>query len=254
MKKKKIAIFDLTDCEGCELQILNFKEKLFDLAETVDIVNWRLAQSKNRMSDFDIALVEGAPLSEEEQNHLQEIRENSKILVTLGACACTGGIPASINKSHRSKAVKKIYGEGYVPKAIEVKPVKNYVKVDYSIPGCPANPTEIKRVLSALINDIEPEPITYPVCLECKLSGNPCFIERGYPCLGPITRGGCGSICVKNGIHCWGCWGLNKFANTRAMTNTLKKMGLSTDEIKKYYEVFWQEDQKLDRIFKKEER
>ncbi|GAG09523.1 unnamed protein product, partial [marine sediment metagenome] len=147
---------------------------------------------------------------------------------------------------------QKIYSDQYIPEAREAKPIKHYVKVDWQIPGCPADPKEINRILSALINDIEPQEITYPVCLECKAAGNPCFLKQGLPCLGPITRGGCNAICINNGIKCWGCRGLAKDANIEAMTDTLKSIGLNEQQIKKNYEVFWQEEKKLDKFFKGE--
>ncbi|MBO3803108.1 MAG: (2Fe-2S)-binding protein [Candidatus Brockarchaeota archaeon] len=46
-----------------------------------------------------------------------------------------------------------------------------------------------------------------PVCNECKLSPQACYLNRGVLCLGPITQLGCDGICITHGYSCQGCRG-----------------------------------------------
>jgi len=249
MIKKKLAIFDLTDCEGCELQIINLKEKLLRLENYLDIVNWRLVKSINNENGFDIAIVEGNPVKKDEENILKELRAKSKTLIALGACACTGGIPSMINETKREEFAAIVYGKDYKPKAISAKPINTIVKVDYYIPGCPADQNQIEKVLINLINDRPPEFLTHPVCLDCKLKENKCLLLSGEPCLGPVTQGGCGAACPSGGLYCYGCWGPMKGANLTALKNVFKRdLKWSEQETKKHLELFWKNLEEYKRL------
>jgi coenzyme F420-reducing hydrogenase gamma subunit len=59
MAKPRVAIFDFTGCEGCELNQLNFEDQLLDILAHVDIVEWREAMD-GRVDEYDIAFVEGS--------------------------------------------------------------------------------------------------------------------------------------------------------------------------------------------------
>ena len=59
MGKPRIAIFDFTCCEGCQLQIVNLEEEFLDLIGAVDVVEWREAMSE-QSQDYDIAIGEGS--------------------------------------------------------------------------------------------------------------------------------------------------------------------------------------------------
>src|SRR4030042_299804 len=90
--KPKVAFFDFTSCEGCQLDALNLDGgELLDLLNAVDIVNFREVMTE-RADDYDIAFIEGSISRESEIPRLQKIREQAKVLVALGACACIGGV------------------------------------------------------------------------------------------------------------------------------------------------------------------
>jgi sulfhydrogenase subunit delta len=225
LPKPRIAVFDLTDCEGCEVEFINLKEELIDLMEGVEIVNWRLAAEGASPGPFDVAVIEGTPVTLEERNLLKAIREKSRIVVGLGACACLGGIPAIVDDERdRENFYRKIYPPGYEPSGTEAKPIDAYIKVDYYIHGCPVDKREIERILSALIAGKVPEDRDEPVCMSCKINDNRCYLANDEPCLGPITRGGCNAFCTSRGKPCVGCYGLVKDANFKRMVDRLNEI------------------------------
>ncbi|MDP2821006.1 MAG: hypothetical protein Q8O39_02290, partial [bacterium] len=149
MAKTKIAIFDLTGCEGCEFHILSLDELLLDFFQDFEITNWRLLSEKEP-ADFDIAFIEGAVTTKEQINLLKQIRETSKIVVALGACAISGNIFAQLPKGKRKKFAAKIYDKNYRLKAEFLEPVEKFIRVDEKIPGCPSDIEVFKRTLEKL--------------------------------------------------------------------------------------------------------
>jgi len=149
MKKTKIAIFDLTGCEGCEFHLLSLNELLLDFFQDFEIINWRLL-SEQKKADFDVAFIEGAVTTQEQIKLLKEIRETSKVVVALGACAISGNFFAELTPERRKIMVKKIYDKDYNLKAEFLAPVEKFIKVDAKIPGCPANIELLKNFLKQL--------------------------------------------------------------------------------------------------------
>ncbi|MCM8771429.1 MAG: cytochrome B, partial [Candidatus Omnitrophica bacterium] len=84
--KPKVAFFDFTDCEGCQLQFANMGAVLLEIAELVDIVNFREIMSEQG-EDYDIAFVEGSITTDNDVKRIKKIREKAKVVVALGACA-----------------------------------------------------------------------------------------------------------------------------------------------------------------------
>lgn len=223
-EKINIGIFDFTDCEGCQVKLISLREKLLKLEEKVDIKAWRLGQEKFESGPYDIAIVEGTPIMPDEVELLKEIRNNTKILIAFGSCAALGGIPAILSENERKYWYEKIYGKNYKPRGIEAQPLSFYVPVDIVINGCPVDEKEILKIFEALLAGKKPYPFDYPVCFDCKKAKNECRILKGLPCLGPITKNGCGAICVSGGSPCYGCFGLRDGANIEALIKILEKI------------------------------
>jgi len=149
MKKTKIAIFDLTGCEGCEFHLLSLDEMLFDFFQDFEITHWRLL-SEDEKADFDIAIIEGAATTKEHIKLLKEIRETSKIVVALGACAISGNIFAELTPEKRKVMAAKIYDKDYKLKAEFLEPVEKFIKVDVKIPGCPPDINLFRKFLEKI--------------------------------------------------------------------------------------------------------
>ena len=153
MDKPRIAIFDLTDCEGCELQFLGLKEKLLEFAQDFEIANWRLVQPHTgELPNIDVAIIQGTVITPVDIEQVKKVREKAKFIVAIGECARTGWIQTWIKKENRTDAVKYVYGDNYIPKAVDALPVKNIVKVDLELPGCPPELVVLENFLNNIPN------------------------------------------------------------------------------------------------------
>ncbi len=250
LPKPRIAVFDFTDCEGCEVEFINLKEKLMDLLEDVEIVNWRLAKEGNEPGPFDIAFIEGTPVTPDEQELLRQIRGKTRIIVGLGACACTGGVPAIVNdEKDRLDFYGKVYPPEYKPQGTMAKPLSAFVEVDFTLNGCPVDKNEIERFLTAFLKGASPEDRDNPVCMECKINDNQCRLVNGEVCLGPITRGGCGAFCVTHGKYCYGCYGLVKDANFERMVEVLEDL-VGAEETERILNMFLSESEEYKKHYR----
>ena len=212
MTKKTLAIFSLTSCEGCQFEMLNFYADFAPLLNFYDINNFRLGQEDNFDGPFDVTIIEGSPDGERQKKLLRHIREQTGILIALGACAALGGI-----QSERNQLPRKIINKD------RVVTVSDVVKVDFTIPGCPINHKELyKCLLDVYWGKIFSLP-DLSVCFECRQNSNECLLKNQKPCLGPITRMGCNSICVNKGEACLGCRGTIPEPNMEKMKDTLAK-------------------------------
>jgi len=252
MPKPKVAIFEFTDCEGCEVEIISLREKVLALEKRLDIVNWRLAQGKNQPGPYNIAIIEGTPITQHEIDTLKNLRKQSGVLIALGACACLGGIPAIMDKKERAKWYKKIYGEKYKPRGIDAMPLSAYVKVDYLIHGCPVNGSEVVGVIEELLAGKTPKYREYSVCFDCKTANNECRMINEKTCLGPITQGGCEAVCVSGGASCYGCFGLRKGCNIKGLIKSLKNVAeVDSKNIQRHFSMFLKKTKEYKEEFEK---
>ncbi len=236
--KPKIALFDFTSCEGCQLNKLNLENHILDLLEHVEIVEFREAMD-DRADSYDIAFIEGSISTPTCVERIHDIRRRAKILVALGSCASIGGINAMKNLQPIEDVREIVYGEDkYLFPTLPAMPVSAIVKVDYEIHGCPMSIPEFLQVFKALVMGKAPIKPDSPVCVECKLRENECLFDRGMVCLGPITRSGCDAICPSFGQFCSGCRGLVPNPNRNAMLDILTDHGLSVQDAEKRLLLF----------------
>jgi sulfhydrogenase subunit delta len=237
--KPKVAFFDFTGCEGCQLDALNLDgPEVLDLFNAVDIVNFR--EVKTEMEDnYDIAFIEGSITRESEIPRLKGIRNQAKVIIALGTCACIGGVNCLKNRLPMEKALQIVYGkDASYYDTILARPINAVIPVDYYVRGCPAVTTELLNVVKALLLGKKPAIPNYAVCVECKMGNNICVFERGMTCLGPVTRAGCNAICITNGRHCWGCRGLVDEPNVDSEKDILKKYGLTVDQVVEKFKIY----------------
>ncbi|MBL7059900.1 MAG: NADH:ubiquinone oxidoreductase [Candidatus Marinimicrobia bacterium] len=238
MAKPKVAFFDFTSCEGCQLNKLNLENHILDVLEHIDIVEFREAMD-DKADEYDIAFIEGSISTPTCVERIHDIRRRTKVLIALGSCAAIGGINSMKNLQPIESIREAVYGEDkYLFPTLPAIPVSAIVKVDYEIHGCPMSIPEFLKIFKSLVMGKAPIKPDSPVCVECKLKENECLYERGMVCLGPITRSGCDAICPSFGQFCTGCRGVIPNADKHAMTDILLRHGLSTDEARKRLLMF----------------
>jgi len=227
--KPKIAVFDFTSCEGCELQLANKEETLADFLTAIEVISFREVSSASG-DNYDIALIEGAVSRKDEIERLNKIRSIAKVLVAMGSCACYGGVNKQKNAFSMEEVNKIVYGNK--PKdTMPVKAIKDVVKVDLEIPGCPVSKDEVERIVQMLVFEVPFKFPVYPVCVECKQRLTVCRFEKGEMCMGSITRAGCNAPCPAGGLGCWGCRGPASDPNYEEFFTIARSRGFSDQEI-----------------------
>src|SRR5215469_13906155 len=162
MRKLRLATVWLDGCSGCHMSLLDLDAALIPILRKVDIVYGPLVDAQEFPEDVDITLVEGAVSSQADADNIQKIRHRTKTLVSLGDCAVTGNVAAMRNTVPVSKLLQRIYVEGAdatpgvpgngLPQLLKLaRPAQDYVKVDYSIPGCPPQNKAIASFLTSLV-------------------------------------------------------------------------------------------------------
>ena len=235
--RTKVAFFELTSCEGCQLQLLNNEATLLDFLSLFEIVRFREGMTGGT-DDYQIAFVEGSVTRPDEIERLQTIRKNAAVLVALGSCACFGGVNQLKNRFHDLEWVKNtVYGEHPI-ETMEARPLEDFVEVDLTIYGCPIKKEEVERIVTDLVVGKEIDLPQYPVCMECKANEYICLFDLGEPCLGPITRAGCDAWCPENRFGCWGCRGPARGANVAQLQEIMKTHGFSREALLDRLECF----------------
>ncbi|MBL7049072.1 MAG: NADH:ubiquinone oxidoreductase [Nitrospira sp.] len=235
--RPKVAFFDFTACEGCQLQILNNEATLVDFLSLIEVVAFREAMTESS-DDYDIALVEGSVTRADEVERLKTIRKNAKVLVALGSCACFGGVNQLKNRFDDQEWVKKeVYGDHPI-ETQRAQPLHEIVDVDMKIYGCPIKKEEVEKIVTNLVLGKSVKHPKYPVCMECKANDNICLYDLGEACLGPVTRAGCDAWCPGSRFGCWGCRGPADEANMDEMVNIMKERGFSYETMLDRLECF----------------
>ncbi len=218
-RRPRIGIVKFASCDGCQLTLLDLEDELLAIAERVDVVEFAEATSRRSAGPFDVLFVEGSISTAEQAAEILRLRAVTRRLVTIGACATAGGIQALRNWMDLDEVRASVYPEpAFVESLSSVRPVADLVAVDAELRGCPISPAQLREFLVALVTGRRPQLPDEAVCLECKRRGVVCVaVAKGVPCLGPVTRTGCGALCPAYGRGCYGCFGPRESANTTAL-------------------------------------
>ena len=188
MAKLKLAIYWAAGCGGCDVSILDTKEKVLEIGQVADIVLWPIAtdhkyEEIEKMADgaIDVCLFNGGVRNSENEHLARLLRAKSKILVAFGACAHLGGIPGLVNLFTKEEVFNCVFREsqsidnpdGVFPKPQSsvpegelsipefyntLLPLKAVVDVDYYLPGCsPAVPQVVAAIDAIVKGDLPPK-------------------------------------------------------------------------------------------------
>lgn len=243
MSAPRLATYVLGGCTGCHLSLLDAHEELVELLGVVELVESPLsASTPSELPECDIALVEGAISNSHDEEVARQIRDKSKVVIAMGACATLGGIGGLRNLTDVDQLLGEVYGQGpkpgmegaRLPRLTErVRPLSDVITVDLEVPGCsPPTANLIGALRRALEGDLS-APTRRNLCHECgrrhekmlhpsrdfvsdgvvsimeldTIDTELCFLEQGVVCMGPMSRDGCGARCTKANVPCRGCNG-----------------------------------------------
>ncbi len=146
--KIRIGWFSFSCCEDSTIVLTEMMNtKYFEWAKYIDICYSKVLRKNNDMTNLDIAFVEGAIASKKHEEELKKIRENSKKLIAIGACAITG-MPSAQRNDFSDKVKSEIL---FVTRTHlyrdKVVPLHEIVQVDDNVPGCPMTEQAFLNVL-----------------------------------------------------------------------------------------------------------
>jgi coenzyme F420-reducing hydrogenase gamma subunit len=238
--KPRIAVHKFASCDGCQLAFLNLGETLLELTALVDIAHFAEAGPVDPEAQVDIAFVEGSITMPEDVERIRRVRANSRFLVTIGACATAGGLQALRNLADGHGWLAAVYAQPDTIAALSTStPIGSHVKVDFELWGCPVNGRQVLAALRALLDGVTPLDDNEKVCLECKRRQTVCtLVTQGAPCMGAVTRTGCGAICPRFGRDCYACYGPAENINAPALRQRFAGLGLLPEAIDRRFVSF----------------
>jgi coenzyme F420-reducing hydrogenase gamma subunit len=171
--------------------------------------------------------------ADEPDRYWQDIRNRSRWVVPIGACATSGGPQALRNMADTEAWIASVYPE---PQHIEALPtadaVAAHVDVELSLPGCPVSTQQVLYSLASLWTGASPIAEQDKVCMDCKRGGQVCvLITQDAPCLGPVTVTGCGALCPAMVRACYGCYGPAENPQVATLAQRFADLGLAADSV-----------------------
>ena len=243
--RPRLAVWKFSSCDGCQLTLLDCEDELLPLTEVVDIAYFLEAGAADGDGPYDLSLVEGSISAPDEVEKIHHVRDVSRHLVTIGACATAGGIQALRNFGDVEELLRIVYATpGFLSTLATVTPISDHVEVDFELRGCPIDKRQLLEVIAAFLVGRRPDVPSHDVCFECKAAGSVCvLVADDTPCLGPVTHAGCGALCPRFGRGCYGCFGPMDSARPEPLIATLRARGTSDEEIGRLFHTFnaWSE-------------
>jgi coenzyme F420-reducing hydrogenase gamma subunit len=143
-EKLKFGFFSFTCCEGCLIVFVEALNKKFDdWMKKMEVTTFRALKPFKELEKLDYAIVEGSISTKSEMRKIKEIRKLSKRVVAIGSGAING-YPSNQRNNLKGKELEKVKPMiktfHQLPKIL---PIKEVIKVDDEIPGCPVDREEV---------------------------------------------------------------------------------------------------------------
>src|SRR5215212_4313628 len=168
-KLPTLAVWKFSSCDGCQLSLLDCEDELLAVAGAVQIANFPEASREVLKGPYDLSLVEGSITTPHDAHRIQEVRRQSKFLVTIGACATAGGIQALRNFKDVKEFISAVYATpAFISTLAQSTPIAAHVPVDFELHGCPINKRQLLEVIEAFLHGRRPNTPPHSVCVECK--------------------------------------------------------------------------------------
>ncbi|MGO8873517.1 MAG: oxidoreductase [Acidimicrobiales bacterium] len=239
--RPSLAVWKFASCDGCQLSLLDCEDELLAIAGAVRIAQFTEMSRAQVAGPYDLSLVEGSITTAADAERIREIRRSSRRLITIGACASAGGIQALRNVAGDGSYVGAVYAHPeYISSLATSTPISAHVQVDLELQGCPIDRGQLLEVITADLAGRRPVLPAHSVCQQCKGRGTVCLlVSGGTPCLGPVTRAGCGALCPSIGRGCFGCFGPSDGANPAALADQLLRQGAAPVDTSRLFATFY---------------
>jgi coenzyme F420-reducing hydrogenase gamma subunit len=233
-------VWKFASCDGCQLTFLDCEDEFLGIAAQVEVSHFLEAASAPEPGPYDLSLVEGSVTTAQDVARIRHIREVSRHLVTIGACATAGGVQALRNYADVAEFTSVVYARpDYIETLATSTPISDHVPVDFELRGCPIDRGQLIEVITAYLAGRRPDVPGHSVCFECKRRGTVCVtVARGTPCLGPVTHAGCGALCPGFGRGCYGCFGPSDSTNFTSFVPLLRRDGMDTLDVVRVLRTF----------------
>jgi sulfhydrogenase subunit delta len=239
-RRLRLAVWKFASCDGCQLSLLDCEDELLALAAELDIAYFPEASRRVMRGPYDLSLVEGSITTPGDAERIRRVRRISKKLVTIGACATSGGIQALRNFAEVAEFAAYVYPHPEYLRVLSTStPISGHVPVDFELRGCPIDKRQLLEVIKAFLIGRKPVIANHSVCIECKACGNTCvMVAHRTPCLGPVTQAGCGALCPSYNRGCYGCFGPVDGAKTAPLARELAVLGMTPRDIARLFQTF----------------
>lgn len=240
-RKPKLAVWKFASCDGCQLSLLDCEDELLAVTGAVDIAYFLEASRATVRGPYDISLVEGSITTPYDAERIEKVRKVSKTVITIGACATSGGVQALKNYADVEDYTRMVYAHPEFISSLKTStPIAEHIFVDFELRGCPINKYQLLEVINAFLNGRKPVTPPHSVCLECKQNSTVCvMVAQSMPCLGPVTQAGCGAICPAYNRACFGCYGPMETPNPASLMKQWKEsLGASDADVVRALRTF----------------
>jgi len=240
-RRPTLAVHKFASCDGCQLTLLDCEDELLPVLAAIDVAYFVEATRATLDGPYDLSLVEGSITTAADAERIRRVRKQSRVLITIGACATSGGIQALRNSRDVDALARAVYPRPEELDFLEHStPIAAHVPVDFELRGCPIDKRQLIEVLSAFLAGRRPRIAHHSVCIECKRAGSVCvMVAHGTPCLGPVTQAGCGALCPKLDRGCFGCFGPMEDPRTRPLRDWWERaLCVPEEEIARAYQTF----------------
>ncbi|MEO9237687.1 MAG: oxidoreductase, partial [Jatrophihabitantaceae bacterium] len=150
--KPSIAVWKFASCDGCQLSLLDCEDELLALAEVITIAQFTEASSRVRPGPYDLSLVEGSISTPGDAQRIRFVREQSRALITIGACATAGGVQALRNLADVADYAALVYPQPqYLDVLATSTPISAHVPVELELRGCPIDKHQLLGVIKAIL-------------------------------------------------------------------------------------------------------
>lgn len=158
-KKQKLAVYTAMGCRACEQAILDLNYDVNELSRLASPVFWPYLLGTPwealEEAEVDVCFFAGAIRTAADRQAARKLREKSRLLVAVGACAAFGGLPGLANLTE-PPLIQAVEPEGNGAPALprtepRVLSLSRVVPVDYLIPGCPPTQNLLWAAMLALV-------------------------------------------------------------------------------------------------------